>query len=87
MITEDKIKIFKRYNGDIDSWARSGSKKEQLIINDDDWYMIEALVQDLFIVKERLSSLEFNNTLISKLKESCDGEETINHLKKLADKK
>ena len=48
MITEDKIKIYKRYKGDIDSWARAGSKKEKLIMIDNDWYMIDGFIQDLF---------------------------------------
>lgn len=87
MITEDKIKIFKRYDGDIDSWARSGSKREKFIMTDNDWYIIDALIQDLLLVKKGLTSLEFTNTLNSKLKENCDSEKTINQLQKLADKK
>ena len=43
MITEDKIKIFKRYDGDIDSRVRSGSKKEKFVMTDNDWYIIDAL--------------------------------------------
>lgn len=87
MITGYKIRIFNRYDGDIDSWARSGSKKEKLFMNDDDWYMIDTLIQDLSIVRKGLASEEFKNTLNSKLKESCDNEETIIELQNLANKR
>jgi hypothetical protein len=36
MINQEKVKIYIRYGGDIDSWVRSGSKKEKL--NMTDWY-------------------------------------------------
>jgi len=87
MVTGGKVKIFERYDGDIDSWARSGSKKEKIFMTDDDWYMIDTLIQDLFLVEKGLASIEFNDTLNGKLKENCDGEETINQLKRLASKK
>lgn len=81
MITQDKIKIFKRYSGDIDSWARSASKKEKLIINDNDWYIINGLIQDLSLMKKGLTSLTFSNNLNKRLMENCDSDETIQALK------
>jgi hypothetical protein len=50
---------------------------------DEDWYMIHGLIQDIFLVRKGLASLEFNDALTSKLRENCDSEETINQLKKL----
>ncbi len=81
MITQDKIKIYKRYSGDIDSWMRSGSKKEKLVMNDDDWYIIDGLIQDFSLVEKGLASLTFNNDLNNRLKENCDSEKTIQALK------
>lgn len=85
MITKNKINIYKKYNGDIDSWARSGSKKEKNILNDNDWHIIDGLIQDLSLVKKELTSLTFSNDLNSKLKEICDGEETVESLKAIID--
>ena len=85
MVTEEKIKIFKRYDGNIDSWAKSGSIKEKLVMTDDDWYTIDAFIQDLFIVKKGLASIEFKDTLNVKLRLNCNGENTINQLNQLAD--
>lgn len=85
MITQDKIKIYKRYNGDIDGWSRNGSKKEKFVMTDDDWYIIDGLIQDFTLVKNGLTSLTFNNDLNNKLKENCDNEETIQALKAIID--
>ena len=87
MITEDKLKIFERYDGNSDSWARNSSEKEKVVMTDDDWYIIESLIQDLFLVKNGLASLQFKDALNIKLKEKCDVEKTINQLKNLAVKK
>jgi len=81
MITQDKIKVYKRFDGDIDSWARSGSKNEKLVMNDGDWYMIEELIQDLSLVEKGLASVTFNNDLSNRLTENCDSEKTIQALK------
>lgn len=84
MITEDKIKVFKRYDGDIDSWARSGSKKEKSIMTDEDWYVIDGFIQDLSMVKKGLASSGFSENLNVKLKETCDSAYTVNQLQELA---
>jgi hypothetical protein len=81
MITQDKIKIYTKYGGDIDNWARSGSKKEKLVMNDNDWYLIDSLIQDLTLIKNGLAALSFHSDVNYKLKENCDSEETIQMLK------
>lgn len=85
MITQDKIKIYKRYKGDIDSWARSGSKKEKSIMEDNDWYIIDDLIQDLYLVRKGLTSLAFSDDLNNKLVENCESEEIIQILQAMTD--
>jgi hypothetical protein len=51
MITLSKIKIYKRFNGDIDGWARTGTNEEKSIIDDNDWFLIDAFIQDIGLVK------------------------------------
>jgi hypothetical protein len=80
MISIDKIKIFRKYHGDIDFWARSGSKKEKLIINDNDWYIIDTLIQDMLFVRKGLSTKEFKEDIDNKLKEICSDQEVIKQL-------
>jgi hypothetical protein len=86
MITQEKIKIFRRYEGDIDGWARSGSDRERMLMSENDWHSLNELLQDLILVKRGLTSSEFVNALNHKLTTSCDSDKTIDELKKLADK-
>ena len=71
MITEDKLKMYSRYDGDIDSWARTSSRNEKTLMNDKDWFAIESLLQDLKLVRNRLASDEYKATLNKKLKGLC----------------
>ena len=82
MITIDKIKIYKRFNGDIDGWARIGTKEEKSIMNDNDWFLIEGFIQDISLVKKGLASDAFMKSINERLKENCDSEETIELIKK-----
>ncbi len=41
MITEQKIKIYRKYQGDIDGIARGGRKSEKDLFEEDDWYLID----------------------------------------------
>jgi hypothetical protein len=84
MITEEKLQIYSKY-GEIDSWVRSGSKKEKSIMEDQDWYIIESLLQDLFFVNKGISSSEFETEIFKKLAENCQNERTISILKKMAE--
>jgi hypothetical protein len=87
MITHQKLKIYDEYNGDIDSWARMGSRHQNSLMNDDDWLLIDSLIQDIILEKKGIISKEFSDSLHQKLIEVCDTKETINNLKKIADKK
>ncbi|MBO9202151.1 MULTISPECIES: hypothetical protein [Niastella] len=77
MITIDKIKIYKRFNGDGDGWARGGTKEEKSFMNDDDWFLIGTFVQDISLIKKGLASYSFRDSIYERVKENCDSEETI----------
>jgi len=87
MITQEKIDVYRYYNGDSDSWARSGTKKQKQIVNDADWYLIDSLIQDFMLEKAGISSKEYIVKFHEKLKESCDKQLTIDELKKLSEAK
>ena len=82
MITKEKIRIYNRYNGDIDDWARQGSRKEHASISDQEWYLIDELIQGLHLIKNGLASSVFLENIDLKLKAHCD-EDTIILLKKM----
>lgn len=83
MITEIKLKIYKKYKGDIDSWARGGLKNEKENIKDNDWFLIDNLIQDIHLVKKGLASKDFERNLIDKLMDECENDNVIDILKSL----
>lgn len=84
MITIDKIKIYKRFNGDVDGWARIGTTEEKSIMSDGDWFLIDGFIQDLSLVKKSLASDGFMKSITQRLNENCDSDETIRAIKDLA---
>lgn len=85
MITVNKVNIYIKYRGDIDGWSRNNSKKELSIIKDDDWYLMNSLIQDIKLLNKKLTSQEYSDKLQENLKLNCENDETINRLRKLAD--
>jgi hypothetical protein len=84
MVTKNKILIFQSFNGDIDEWAMRNSNS--FAMSDQDWYLIDSLLQDLHFVNTGAASQDFIEKLSVKLKNSCDNDDTINGLKKYSKK-
>lgn len=86
VVTKDKIKIYKKYSGDIDGWARVGKKSELELMSDEDWAVIDELIQNLELVEKGVVSDSFMSQTFDKLKKVCDSERTQNELKSLIGK-
>lgn len=84
MITINKIEIYKRFNGDVDGWARIGSSEEKSMMNDDDWFLIEGFIQDISLVKKCIASDTFMKSVNERLKKNCDNDATIQAITELA---
>jgi hypothetical protein len=82
MITIDKLKIFIKYNGDADIWARSGG--QQHVITGEEWNLIDSLLQDFTIIKNGYASNDFISDFNEKIEKNCDTVETIALLKSLS---
>jgi hypothetical protein len=83
MLTYNKIKLYIKFKGDIDGWARA-NKQPSEEMSDKDWFLIEGLIQDIVLVQRGLASIDFANNLTQRLEVECDGKETIQQLEKLA---
>jgi len=83
MLTLAKIEIYKRYDGDIDRWARSGRKKDKLGMQDDDWHLITGFIGDFTLIKNGLAAESYVNSFNNRLLENCDEKDTIDQIKKL----
>jgi hypothetical protein len=59
VITREKIEIFRRYDGDIDGWARVGDAREREAMADSDWADIEELLHRLWLQQHQSVSEDF----------------------------
>jgi len=83
MITKEKIIIYKKYNGDIDAWARVGKKRERAVMSDRDWSLIDEFVQNLEMLKKGFVSKNFEIQTYEKLEKLCENEEAIKEIKSI----
>jgi len=86
MITQLKLKIYQKYLGDIDRWARYGTKSDFKLMNDEDLSLIDNLLQSLEIIENGLASNSFKDKTLLELKKTCDSEESQDVLKSLIGK-
>jgi hypothetical protein len=77
MITQEKIGIYIRYDGDIDGFVRVGSAKEKEIMNDNDFFEIQNLIQDIILMRRNLSSKQYTENTRKKLAENSIDPETV----------
>lgn len=83
MITLRHIEIYKKYNGDGDGFVRCATQEEKSIMDYKYWSLIDNLVQDISFIKKGITSDTFIISLVERLKENCDNEETIKVLKEI----
>ncbi|MDO8937537.1 MAG: hypothetical protein Q7U98_00085 [Methylicorpusculum sp.] len=84
MITQYKLEIYKRYNGDPDGCCLSGDEREKTLINEHDWFEIQELVQKVTLLKQGLVSRAFAQQINQAIQSQTDNEETAKLLKDLA---
>lgn len=81
MITLNKLKIYKKHNGDIDSWARLNSNSSD--ITEEDWHLIDTFFNDLHIVQKGLASNQFTQDMSNRLINNLEDDFTITYLSTL----
>lgn len=84
MITASKLKIFERYKGDGDMFSRAGSSREREVVTDDDWQLIDLLLQDATVINRKLGSENRTAEAVRRLRESCETEDVIREIRRLA---
>lgn len=84
MITLTKIRVYRKYGGDIDGFARGKNQKDCALITDDEWFLIDSLTQKLFLVKSGKASPEYAKRILVEVRQNVEGDEAINELMELA---
>ena len=77
MLTSEKVEIFKRYKGYYDGYHTQCNNLVK-VISDDEWILLNNLMQDIFLVRNGLSAKSFKNSINERLVKNCDTQETIN---------
>ncbi|MEP6849316.1 MAG: hypothetical protein ABI999_10700 [Acidobacteriota bacterium] len=86
MITVEKVKVFASWDGDIDMFTRAGRKWEKDLVSDDDWALIERILQDQIVIKRNLVSPERVVKAVERFKQVCENDEVVEMIGKLAEK-
>jgi len=76
MLTPEKIEIFQIYKGYYDGYYIQ-NKDNIRIITDEEWYILENLIQDLFLIRKNSASKSFENEVRLRLEKYCDSTNTI----------
>jgi len=84
MITQEKLRIYEKFNGDIDGFARGSSLSERVSITDQDWSLIEELRQSLTIVQSGAASSEFEARVRAQLVDAVSDEGVQERLRYLS---
>jgi hypothetical protein len=80
MINIEKLLIYKSFNGDIDGFARLGTKLQKEILNEKEWYLIDDIIQNINIIKKGLTSVNFEKETYDKLKDNFESELSMQYL-------
>lgn len=83
MLTLDKLNIYRRFDGDLDGWARIANGHDATDITDTDWLLIEALRQGLDLIAAGQASQTFTASFESRLRDTTADEATRQALRAL----
>ncbi|MFN8349026.1 MAG: hypothetical protein U0X91_28760 [Spirosomataceae bacterium] len=80
MITKEHLKIYERFSGDGDRFARVANGKQRSFFEKGEWSMIKMAVFDLGLIKKKLTSEEFKNKTLNELRSNCESADTYDYL-------
>jgi len=72
MITNEKLRIYERFNGDADEFSRWATPGERNLITDQEWNLIDELVQNVSIIQAGLASSGFEAKVRERVSEAID---------------
>jgi len=76
MITKQKIEIYLKYQ-DANYFARSGSTEDKKIMSDNDWGLIDNLIQDIHLLKNNLVSINMKKRIEREIQEYTEGDSEL----------
>lgn len=86
MITLEKLKIFARYDGDVDMFGRAGRTGERELFPDSERHLVDRLIEDATVLDRNLGSEQRNAEALKRLQDNCEDEKVIDEIRRLARK-
>lgn len=77
MLTEAKLNIYREYGGWWDGYYIKHKTVGEGETAGEDWTVIEGLLQDLLWIRKGLADTSYQERVEARIKEICDGPETI----------
>ncbi len=84
MITSKCLDVFQHYDGDIDAWLRLGTADERLVMREEDWHLIQEIIQEVGAIKSGHVSADYITSVSKRLKNICSDQSVLNRLVELA---
>jgi hypothetical protein len=84
IITREMLRIYEKFHGDIDGFARGGKLGERLSITEKDWHFIDEILQSLVIVQAGRANPEFEASVRARLLGAAQDEQVFERLYELA---
>jgi hypothetical protein len=72
MITLEKLRIFDKYDGDVDQLARIGRNYEKSQFDKNDWSIIDNICQNIELINKGLVAQNYLEKTLKSIKENCD---------------
>lgn len=70
-ITGEVLRIYAKYGGDLDGFARMAGAEERAVLSDAGWHAIDVLVSSVSHMKRGLVSPEYAERIRRSLREQC----------------
>jgi hypothetical protein len=83
-ITPEKLRIYEKFHGDIDGFARGGTLSEKQSITGEDWRFIDEILQSLVIVQAGLADPEFESRVQARLQGAAQHAQVLERLCQLS---
>ena len=84
MLTLDKLRVYQRFDGDLEGWARTTGGRDDSGMRDEDWFLIDALLQGLTLVASGHATQPFATALEQRLLDADTDAVTRQALRALA---
>lgn len=87
MITEEKLKIYNKYNGLVGAYIFENGDLPDEVFEINDWNLIDELIGNIILLQSGQAATSLQVQLQQFIEDNTDGENVVNYLMKMAKKR